>query len=131
MGSFVKFCDLMHLHTVFSMCIYYPRMRALICIFVPPHRLVMRDSHQLFQRLESQAQEYVLEAKVRLLKQMSTGLKTPQQARQFVSMLLDEYALLCMSAKKQASFLHELVGRCSNRGFMRRPSNLAAFVVLS
>ena len=75
-------------------------------------RLVLRDAHQLFQRLESQSQEYVLEVKVRLLKQMSTGLKTPQQARQFVSMLLDEYVCLCAAAKKQASYLNELV---SNR----------------
>ena len=76
---------------------------------VTTFRLVLRDAHQLFQRLESQAQEYVLEVKVRLLKQMSTGLKTPQQARQFVSMLLDEYVCLCTAAKKQASYLNELV----------------------
>lgn len=74
-----------------------------------PFRLVLRDAHQLFQRLESQAQEYVLDVRVRLLKQMSTGLKTPQQACQFVSMLLDEYVCLCAAAKKQASHLTELV----------------------
>ena len=73
------------------------------------HRLVSRDPHQLFKRLEKQGQEYVVEMKVRLLKQLTSGHKTPPQARQFVSMLLDEYANLCSAAKTLASFLMEFV----------------------
>ncbi|CAH1782955.1 unnamed protein product [Owenia fusiformis] len=72
------------------------------------HRLVARDPHQLYQRLESQGREYVIEMKVRLLKQLTTGHKTPQQAKQFVSMLLEEYFKICTAAKTLASFLQEL-----------------------
>ena len=72
-------------------------------------RLVIKDAHQLFQRLESQGREYVIEMKVRLLKQLTAGHKTPTQAKQFVSMLLDEYANLCAAAKTLAAFLTELV----------------------
>ena len=75
------------------------------------HRLVARDPHQLFKRLEKQGQEYVVEMKVRLLQQLTSGHKTPPQARQFVSMLLDEYANLCAAAKTLASILMELVSR--------------------
>lgn len=70
-----------------------------------------RDPHQLYQRLESQGREYVIEMKVRLLKQLTSGHKTPPQAKQFVSMLLEEYAGLCSAAKTLASFLTQLVGR--------------------
>jgi hypothetical protein len=69
---------------------------------------VQRDPHQLFQRLESQGREYVIEMKVRLLKQLTSGHKTPPQAKQFVSMLLEEYSNLCLVAKTLASFLTEL-----------------------
>ena len=72
-------------------------------------RLVTRDPHQLFQRLESQGREYVIEMKVRLLRQLTTGHKTPPQAKQFVSMLLEEYSNLCSASKTLASFLTELV----------------------
>ncbi|XP_013395019.1 protein FAM193A isoform X2 [Lingula anatina] len=72
------------------------------------HRLCLRDPHQLFQRLESQAREYVIEMKVRLLKQLNQGQKTPAQAKQFVSMLLEEYSNLCKAAKTISSFMTEL-----------------------
>ncbi len=72
-------------------------------------RLCIRDPHQLYQRLESQGREYVIEMKVRLLKQLTSGHKTPPQAKQFVAMLLEEYSNLCTAAKTLASFLTELV----------------------
>uniref|UniRef100_A0A8C4NZI9 FAM193 C-terminal domain-containing protein n=1 Tax=Dicentrarchus labrax TaxID=13489 RepID=A0A8C4NZI9_DICLA len=80
-------------------------------------RLCEKDPYQLYQRLEQQAREYVLEMKVRLLKHLSTGPKTtgpvgtvaaaqgPPQAYQFISLLLDEYSALCQAARTISSFL--------------------------
>ena len=72
-------------------------------------RLCHRDPHQLFLRLESQVREFVIEMKVKLLKQLNTGLKTPPQAKKFISLLLDEYAHLCKVARKMSGLLIELV----------------------
>ncbi|XP_074518804.1 protein FAM193A isoform X5 [Halichoeres trimaculatus] len=80
-------------------------------------RLCEKDPYQLYQRLEQQAREYVLEMKVRLLKHLSTGPKTagpagstsavqgPPQAYQFISLLLEEYRALCQAACTISSFL--------------------------
>lgn len=80
-------------------------------------RLCEKDPYQLYQRLEQQAREYVLEMKVRLLKHLSTGPKTtgpggtmaaahgPPQAYQFISLLLEEYSALCQAARTISSFL--------------------------
>uniref|UniRef100_A0A671XHD3 Family with sequence similarity 193 member A n=1 Tax=Sparus aurata TaxID=8175 RepID=A0A671XHD3_SPAAU len=80
-------------------------------------RLCEKDPFQLYQRLEQQAREYVLEMKVRLLKHLSTGPKTtgpagtvaaaqgPPQAYQFISLLLEEYSALCQAARTISSFL--------------------------
>ncbi|XP_034543277.1 protein FAM193A isoform X9 [Notolabrus celidotus] len=80
-------------------------------------RLCEKDPYQLYQRLEQQAREYVLEMKVRLLKHLSTGPKTagpacnvaavqgPPQAYQFISLLLEEYRALCQAARTISSFL--------------------------
>lgn len=83
-------------------------------------RLCEKDPFQLYQRLEQQAREYVLEMKVRLLKHLSTGPKTtgpvgvaaaqgPPQAYQFISLLLEEYSALCQAARTISSFLLTLV----------------------
>ena len=72
-------------------------------------RLCQRDPHQLFLRLESQVREFVIEMKVKLLKQLSTGLKTPPQAKKFISLLLEEYAHLCKVARKMSGLLIHLV----------------------
>ena len=89
-------------------------------------RLCEKDPYQLYQRLEQQAREYVLEMKVRLLKHLSAGSKAgaavvgsgaaaaaaaqgPPQAHQFVSLLLDEYNALCQAARSISSFLLTLV----------------------
>ncbi|XP_060085578.1 protein FAM193A-like [Ylistrum balloti] len=72
------------------------------------HRLCSRDPHQLFLRLESQVREFVIEMKVRLLKQLHSGYKTPPEAKTFISMLLDEYGHLCHVSRKMAEVLTEL-----------------------
>ncbi|XP_034043312.1 protein FAM193A isoform X2 [Thalassophryne amazonica] len=80
-------------------------------------RLCEKDPYQLYQRLEQQAREYVLEMKVRLLKHLSSGSKAsgtavtvvvalgPPQAHQFISLLLEEYNALCQAARAISSFL--------------------------
>uniref|UniRef100_A0AAX7UK19 FAM193 C-terminal domain-containing protein n=1 Tax=Astatotilapia calliptera TaxID=8154 RepID=A0AAX7UK19_ASTCA len=80
-------------------------------------RLCEKDPYQLYQRLEQQAREYVLEMKVRLLKHLSAGSKNtgppgtiaaaqgPPQAHQFISLLLEEYNALCQAARTISSFL--------------------------
>ncbi|XP_017263697.1 protein FAM193A isoform X2 [Kryptolebias marmoratus] len=80
-------------------------------------RLCVKDPYQLYQRLEQQAREYVLEMKVRLLKHLSSGSKSagapgavaaaqgPPQAHRFVSLLLEEYSALCQAARTISSFL--------------------------
>uniref|UniRef100_A0A8C2G915 Family with sequence similarity 193 member A n=1 Tax=Cyprinus carpio TaxID=7962 RepID=A0A8C2G915_CYPCA len=75
-------------------------------------RLCEKDPYQLYQRLEQQAREYVLEMKVRLLKHLSSGSKAPgavaqgpPQAHQFISLLLEEYNALCQAARTISSFL--------------------------
>ncbi|XP_068131988.1 protein FAM193A isoform X2 [Hyperolius riggenbachi] len=74
-------------------------------------RLCERDPYQLYQRLEQQAREYVLEMKVRLLKHLSLGFKMtpsiqgPPQAHQFISLLLEEYSALCQAACTIGTFL--------------------------
>ncbi|XP_051561510.1 protein FAM193A-like isoform X1 [Myxocyprinus asiaticus] len=78
-------------------------------------RLCEKDPYQLYQRLEQQAREYVLEMKVRLLKHLSVGSKVtgataqgPPQAHQFISLLLEEYNALCQAARTISSFLFTL-----------------------
>ncbi|XP_067838518.1 protein FAM193A isoform X2 [Heptranchias perlo] len=74
-------------------------------------RLCERDPYQLYQRLEQQAREYVLEMKVRLLRHLSLGSKVtsvaqgPPQAHQFISLLLEEYSALCQAARTISTFL--------------------------
>lgn len=84
-------------------------------------RLCLKDPYQLYQRLEQQAREYVLEVKMRLLKHLSAGSKSaglsgivvaaqgPPQAHQFISLLLEEYSALCQAARTISSFLLTLV----------------------
>lgn len=81
----------------------------------PLTRLCEKDPYQLYQRLEQQAREYVLEMKVRLLKHLSAGPEGPgathgpPQAHQFISLLLEEYSALCQAARTISSFLLTLV----------------------
>ncbi|RXM97299.1 Protein FAM193A, partial [Acipenser ruthenus] len=74
-------------------------------------RLCEKDPYQLYQRLEQQAREYVLEMKVRLLRHLAVGSKVtsavqgPPQAHQFISLLLEEYSALCQAAHTISTFL--------------------------
>ena len=100
-------------------CVYVSSRNTIYCCC----RLCEKDPYQLYQRLEQQAREYVLEMKVRLLKHLSAGSKAggavagsgaaaaqgPPQAHQFVSLLLDEYNALCQAARSISSFLLTLV----------------------
>lgn len=83
------------------------------------HRLCIRDPHQLFLRLESQVREFVIEMKVRLLKQLHPGCKTPQEAKAFISLLLDEYGHLCKVSRRLAETLTELVRMCLKNFFLK------------
>ncbi|XP_012579519.1 PREDICTED: protein FAM193A [Condylura cristata] len=83
----------------------------------PGGELCERDPYQLYQRLEQQAREYVLEMKARLLRQLAaasrvkapSGLQGPPQAHQFISLLLEEYGALCQAARTISTFLGTLV----------------------
>lgn len=88
---------------------------------LPSCRLCEKDPFQLYQRLEQQAREYVLEMRVRLLKHLAAGSKVtgpaatvpavqgPPQAYQLISMLLEEYSTLCQAARTISGFLLTLV----------------------
>lgn len=88
-------------------------------------RLCEKDPYQLYQRLEQQAREYVLEMKVRLLKHLSAGSKGasavqgPPQAHQFISLLLEEYSALCQAARTISTFLLTLVRPTAGQGSFR------------
>lgn len=72
------------------------------------HRLCTRDPHQLFLRLESQVREFVIEMKVKLLKQLNSGYKSPPEAKSFIQLLLDEYEHLCVVSRKMGKILEKL-----------------------
>ena len=73
-------------------------------------RLCVRDPHKLFQRLDEQGQEYVLEVKKYLLHQLASGNPVSALlAKQFLATLLDEYDNLCSTADTLALILAELV----------------------
>ena len=81
-----------------------------MCYFVIiTYRLCSRDPHQLFQRLESQVREFVIEKKVNLRKKINTGYSTPPQAREIMSMLLEEYNNLSNVARIVSENLSTLV----------------------
>lgn len=88
------------------------------------HRLCARDAHQLFQRLESHAIDYILEVKVKLEQQLTNGHTTPDQAKAFMSLLLEEYASVCTSSKILSDIFKQLVSRRTLRGFMALISRL-------
>ena len=71
-------------------------------------RLCEHDADQLFQRLESQVREVVIEMKVRLLKELTVDHKVEPRAHQFVTLLLSEYSDLC-ACSQHASFLSVFV----------------------
>ncbi|XP_033632766.1 protein FAM193A-like isoform X1 [Asterias rubens] len=79
-----------------------PRMKELL------HRLCTHDPHQLFLQLELEVDDYVKEIGGRLSRQLAIGYKSLHLAKQFVSMLLEEYDDLCSAAKTLSAVLDEL-----------------------
>ncbi|GAB1604716.1 protein FAM193A-like isoform X2 [Argonauta hians] len=68
------------------------------------HRLY---THQLFMWLESQTKECVIK-KEKLLEQLDIEYRCPNEARDFVFRLFDEYRQLCQAASKVSDILTEL-----------------------
>ncbi|KAM7045518.1 LOW QUALITY PROTEIN: protein FAM193A-like [Molossus nigricans] len=85
-------------------------------------RLCKSDPSQLYQRLDQQARDYVLEMKIGLLRQLSAAsrvgvpscLQSPLQAHQFISLLLREYSTLCQAARTISTFLVTLENKHLN-----------------
>ncbi|XP_059535720.1 protein FAM193A-like [Myotis daubentonii] len=77
-------------------------------------RLCKSDPSQLYQRLDQQARDYLLEMKIRLLRRLSTSsgvpscLQNPVQAYHFISLLLKEYGNFCQAARTIGTFLTTL-----------------------
>ncbi|KAL9983544.1 hypothetical protein ACROYT_G005732 [Oculina patagonica] len=61
---------------------------------VKVEKLQKSDPAQLFEKLETQAREYVREVKVRLVKYLTSCPLSPNHAKEFFTMLLDEYQAL-------------------------------------
>lgn len=72
-------------------------------------RLCAHDPHQLFLRLEIEVEDFVKEVKERLLKRLSEGYKSPPLARQFMTMLMEEYTSLISASKTLSTVLDKLV----------------------
>ncbi|XP_054264698.1 protein FAM193A-like isoform X2 [Macrosteles quadrilineatus] len=72
------------------------------------HKLCTCDPHQLYQRLESQVQEFVIETKVRQLELLKREKDSPVLAYLFISGLLDSYKKLMAAANELAPLLEQL-----------------------
>ncbi|XP_063221682.1 uncharacterized protein LOC134530617 isoform X2 [Bacillus rossius redtenbacheri] len=72
------------------------------------NKLCAKDPHQLFQRLEAQVQEFVIEAKVRQLELLHREKQTPEIARIFLTGLLEGYEKLCIAARLLIKLLEPL-----------------------
>lgn len=81
---------------------YQPHIKELV------NRLCNRNPHLLFQRLEAQVQEFVIEAKVRQLELLHREKQTPQLSRMFLTGLLDSYKKLMSAATQLAPLLEQL-----------------------
>ncbi|XP_041477664.1 protein FAM193A-like isoform X2 [Lytechinus variegatus] len=79
-----------------------PRMKELV------RRLCAHDPHLLYMRLEVEVEDFIKEMRERLLKQLDGGFRTPPLAKQFITMLLEEYAALCSAAQTLLAILEEL-----------------------
>jgi len=86
-------------------------------------RLCEHDADMLYQRLESQVREVVIEMKVRLLRELTVDHKVETRAHQFVSLLLSEYADLCASSQC-ATFIASFVSNNNNVTNTQLPFNL-------
>jgi len=72
------------------------------------HKLVWRDPHQLYQRLEAQLREVVVELKVKLVELLSKQAKNPSLAQEFIQGLLGGHERLCEASKIMGPVLGDL-----------------------
>lgn len=72
------------------------------------HKLVWRDPHQLYQRLESQLRDFVLELKGRLVELLQKQAKNPNLAQEFIQCLLGGHDKLCEAGKLVTPVLSDL-----------------------
>jgi hypothetical protein len=59
------------------------------------HKLVWRDPHQLFQRLEAGVREFVLEIKLKLIELLQKQAKDPSLAQDFIQCKKFTLVLIC------------------------------------
>merc|ERR1719239_442549 len=72
------------------------------------HKLVWRDPHQLYQRLESQLRDFVMELRLRLVDLLQKQAKNPNLAQEFIQSLLGGHDKLCEAGKLVAPVLSDL-----------------------
>merc|ERR550532_3279385 len=72
------------------------------------HKLVWRDPHQLYQRLESQLRDFVMELRMRLVDLLQKQAKNPNLAQEFIQSLLGGHDKLCEAGKLVAPVLSDL-----------------------
>uniref|UniRef100_A0A1B6DDP5 FAM193 C-terminal domain-containing protein n=1 Tax=Clastoptera arizonana TaxID=38151 RepID=A0A1B6DDP5_9HEMI len=71
-------------------------------------KLCLCDPHQLFQRLESQVREFVIEAKVHQIELLHRDKDSPDLPKLFISGLLDSYKKLMTAAVQLVPLLEQL-----------------------
>jgi len=72
------------------------------------HKLVWRDPHQLYQRLESILRDVVVELRQRLVELLQKQAKNPNLAQEFIQSLLGGHDKLCEAAKLVGPVLGDL-----------------------
>jgi len=72
------------------------------------HKLVWRDPHQLYQRLESQLRDIVTDIKQKLVELLSKQAKNPSLAQDFIQSLLSGHEKLCEASKILSPVLSDL-----------------------
>ena len=72
------------------------------------HKLVWKDPHQLYQRLEAHLKEIVVELKFKLVELLSKQAKNPNLAQDFIQTLLAGHEKLCEASKLLSSVLSDL-----------------------
>ena len=72
------------------------------------HKLVWRDPHQLYQRLESQLKDIVADMKQKLVELLSKQAKNPSLAQDFIQTLLSCHEKLCEASKILGPVLSDL-----------------------
>jgi len=78
------------------------------CMKEKIQRLVWRDPHQLYQRLEAQIKELVLDMKAKLIDLLQKQAKNPSLAQEFISDLLSGHERLCEASKIVSVILSDL-----------------------